>query len=139
MRDDAALLAASDKTWRNLTPADWMEAFQSHPRIGESRSSSAQPPQALPSRDQSVEWSSQEQGNVAGAETAVQIALADANREYEQRFNRVFIVCATGKSGPEIVDILRRRLKNDADTELHEAAEQQRQITQIRLKKWLQE
>jgi len=137
--DDAALLAASDETWRNLTPADWMEAFQSHPRIGESRSSSAQSRQALASRDQSVEWSTQEQGNVAGAEPAVQIALADANREYEQRFNRVFIVCATGKSGPEIVDILRRRLKNDADTELHEAAEQQRQITQIRLKKWLQE
>ncbi|HWO31619.1 MAG TPA: 2-oxo-4-hydroxy-4-carboxy-5-ureidoimidazoline decarboxylase, partial [Candidatus Acidoferrum sp.] len=136
---DAALLAASDETWRNLTPADWMEAFQSHPRIGGSRSSSAQSPQVLASRDQSVEWSSQEQGNVAGAETAVQIALADANREYEQRFNRVFIVCATGKSGPEILEILRRRLKNDADAELHQAAEQQSQITQIRLKKWLQE
>ena len=137
--DDAALLAASDETWRNLTPADWMEAFQSHPRIGESRSSSAQPPQALPSRDQSVEWSTQEQGNIADAETAVKIALADANREYEQRFNRVFIVCATGKSGPEILEILRRRLNNDADAELHQAAEQQSQITQIRLKKWLQE
>ena len=137
--DDAALLAASDETWRTLTPADWMEAFQSHPRIGESRSSSAQPPQALPSRDQSVEWSTQEQGNIAYAETAVKIALADANREYEQRFNRVFIVCATGKSGPEILEILRRRLNNDADAELHQAAEQQSQITQIRLKKWLQE
>ena len=33
----------------------------------------------------------------AAAEAAVKIALADANREYEQRFNRIFIVCATGK------------------------------------------
>jgi OHCU decarboxylase len=129
--DEAALLGASDETWRGLSSADWMEAFQSHPRIGESRAS--QSPKA-----QSVEWSAQEQRNVADSEAAVKAALADANREYERRFNRVFIVCATGKSAPEILEILRRRLENDADTELHEAAEQQRQITQIRLKKWLQ-
>ena len=65
-------------------------------------------------------------------------ALADANREYERRFNRIFIVCATGKLAAEILEILRRRLNNDAETELHEAAEQLRQITEIRLKKWLQ-
>jgi OHCU decarboxylase len=128
--DEATLLAASNETCRNLTRLDWMEAFRSHPRIGESRplqSSSAQ----------SVEWSAQEQRNVGDAEATMKIALADANREYEQRFNRVFIVCATGKSAPEILEILRRRLKNDAETELHEAAEQQRQITEIRLRKWL--
>ena len=66
-------------------------------------------------------------------------ALSDANREYEQRFGRIFIVCATGKSAREILEILRQRLNNDVETELHEAAEQQRQITEIRLKKWLQE
>jgi len=48
-------------------------------------------------------------------------------------------VFATGKSAAEILEILRRRLTNDAETELREAAEQQRQITQIRLRKWLQE
>ena len=65
-------------------------------------------------------------------------ALAEANREYEQRFHRIFIACATGKSAPEILAILQRRLNNDPETELHEAAEQQRQITELRLKKWLQ-
>jgi OHCU decarboxylase len=129
--DEAVMLAASDETCRDLTPSDWMEAFHGHPRIGESRSSQSPPAQ-------SVEWSAQEQRNVGEADTAVKIALADANREYERRFNRIFIVCATGKSAPEILEILRRRLKNDAETELHEAAEQQRQITQIRLRKWLQ-
>ena len=34
----------------------------------------------------------------SGAEAAVKAALADANREYERRFNRIFIVCASGKS-----------------------------------------
>jgi len=64
----------------------------------------------------------------------VKFALADANREYERRFNRIFIVCATGKSASEILEIVHRRLYNDAETELHEAAEQQRQITEIRLR-----
>jgi OHCU decarboxylase len=127
--DETALLAASNETWRNLTKSDWMEAFRSHPRIGESQPSSA---------DRSVEWSAQEQRNVAESDAAVKLALADANREYERRFDRIFIVCATGRSAPEILEILRRRLKNDAETELHEAAEQQRQIIEIRLKKWLQ-
>jgi 2-oxo-4-hydroxy-4-carboxy-5-ureidoimidazoline decarboxylase len=134
--DEAALVVASDETWRNLKRSDWMEAFRSHPRIGESRESQSLPGQGPPA--QSVAWSVREQGNVADAEAAVKVALADANQEYERRFNRIFIVCATGKSAPEILESLRRRLKNDAETELHEAAEQQRQITEIRLRKWLQ-
>jgi len=131
LTDEASLLAASSDVWRSLTTPDWQEAFQSHPRIGESRAE--QPPPK-----QSVEWSAQEQRNIADADAAVKKALADANREYERRFNRVFIVCATGKSAAEILEILQRRLKNNADTELQEATEQQRQITELRLRKWLQ-
>jgi OHCU decarboxylase len=140
LADEAALLAAANETWSNLAQSDWMEAFQSHPRIGESRPSSleAQPPPVLASRDRSEGWSAQEQSNVADSDAATKTALADANREYERRFNRIFIACATGKSALEILEILRRRLKNDAETELHEAAEQQRQIMEIRLRKWLQ-
>ena len=59
------------------------------------------------------------------------------NAEYEARFGRVFLVCATGKSAAEMLAILKRRLGNDAESELREAAEQQRQITQLRLRKWL--
>jgi 2-oxo-4-hydroxy-4-carboxy-5-ureidoimidazoline decarboxylase len=87
---------------------------------------------------QSVEWSGQEQREVADADAAAKKALAECNREYERRFGRIFIVCAAGKSVVEILEILRRRFDNDLETELHEAAEQQRQITQIRLRKWLQ-
>ncbi len=128
--DAATLLYASDEVWRGLTESDWMEAFASHPRIGESRA----PESALA---QSRSWSAQEQREVAAAGDAVKIALAEANREYERRFHRVFIVCATGKPAAEILEILQRRLGNDVETELQEAAEQQRQITHIRLKKWL--
>jgi OHCU decarboxylase len=132
LTDENSVLTASDEIWRKLTPPDWMEAFNSHPRIGESRPSQS-------ASTQSAGWSSQEQRNVGDADAVVKADLADANREYERRFNRTFIVCAAGKSASEILENLRRRLQNDAETELHEAAEQQGQITQIRLRKWLHE
>src|SRR5208283_1439721 len=129
--DEVALLAASDETWRCLAESDWLEAFRSHPRIGES-----QAPEAALSR--SAVWSEQEQRDVTAAGDSTKSALAEGNREYERRFNRIFIVCATGKSTVEILKSLQRRLKNDERTELQEAVEQQRKITQIRLRKWRQ-
>jgi 2-oxo-4-hydroxy-4-carboxy-5-ureidoimidazoline decarboxylase len=132
MADAAALIDASDQTWNALPEKDWLEAFASHPRIGQS----AAAPSAKP---QSHAWSRQEQRSVSAEGDAVKQALAEGNREYERRFGRIFIVCATGKSGSEMLAILRRRLHNDPATELREAADQQRQITQIRLSKWLGE
>jgi len=132
LETEAKLLAASDEVWHSLPQSDWLEAFHSHPRIGESRAPQAASPQ-------SAAWSEQEQRSVAQADDAARIALVEANREYEVKFSRIFIVCATGKTPEEILRILQRRLNNDGRTELHEAAEQQRQITQIRLRKWLQE
>lgn len=132
---EAMLLAASDEIWRSLPQSDWLEAFRSHPRIGESLGESSAPKAASP---QSVAWSEHEQRSIAQGGEAVRIALAEANREYERRFNRIFIVCATGTAPQEILKIVQRRLDNDERTELQEAAEQQRQITQIRLRKWLQ-
>ncbi len=134
--DEAGLLAASNEVWRGLARSDWLEAFQTHPRIGESRP--VNPSSSQSQQFQSVEWSTQEQRKVGDADAALKIALASANREYERRFNRIFIVCATGKSASEILEILQRRLDNDTETELHEAAQQQRQIMELRLRKWLQ-
>lgn len=128
--DDGALLAASNEVWRGLGETDWLEAFQSHPRIGESRAE-----QSVAA--QSSAWSEQEQKKAATADEAVKTALKWGNREYEQKFGRIFIVCATGKSASEILEILRRRLHNDDATELQLAAEEQRQIMQLRLKKWI--
>jgi OHCU decarboxylase len=128
--DPASLLILSDEIWRSLTAADWLEAFRSHPRIGES-SVSAQAPA------RSAAWSQHEQGRVANADDDMKSALAAANRAYEEKFGYIFIVCATGKSAPEILAILGRRMQNDKESEIREAAEEQRLITQLRLKKWL--
>ena len=128
--DAPTLLALSDEIWRSLMPADWLEAFCSHPRIGES-SAGAQAPA------RSAAWSQQEQARVTDADDDIKSALADSNRAYEEKFGHIFIVCATGKSAAEILAILRRRMQNDKETEIREAAEEQRLITQLRLKKWL--
>ena len=132
---DELLLAASEEVWRNLSESDWTEAFRSHPRIGET---TAQESEKNVTLQPSTIWSQQEQQQISSAGNDAKIALAEGNREYECRFGRIFIVCATGKSPDEILTSLQRRLKNDDATELRETSEQLLQITQIRLRKWLQ-
>jgi 2-oxo-4-hydroxy-4-carboxy-5-ureidoimidazoline decarboxylase len=129
-KDVHTLLATSDRIWRALSVSDWSEAFESHPRIGDREKPAA-------ATAQSAAWSAEEQSRAAASDDSLKQALAEGNLEYECKFGRIFIVCATGKSAAEILEILRRRLSNDETAELHEAAEQQRQITQLRLKKWL--
>jgi len=130
LSDEDSLLAVSDEIWNNLNESDWTEAFQSHPRIGESSAPDS-------SAARSTNWSAQEQRAVAVVGDDVKTALAQANLEYERRFGRIFIVSATGKTAPEILQIVQRRMQNTDEVELREAAEQQRQITHLRLKKWI--
>lgn len=125
----AALFAMADQIWRSLPEEDWQEAFDSHPRLGESRAKAA--------TEKSLGWSAGEQ-SAANPDEAAREALAEGNREYEEKFGRIFLLCATGRSAQEMLAILRDRMQNDAATELREAAEQQRLITQLRLRKWLQ-
>jgi 2-oxo-4-hydroxy-4-carboxy-5-ureidoimidazoline decarboxylase len=128
--DEAALLAESSEVWRALPVEAWLEAFDSHPRIGEQR------PQGH-ATDESLESSATEQAIALSTDETAKIALKDANRRYEARFGRIFIICASGRSASEILVALEARMKNDDATELREAAEQQRQITALRLKRWL--
>ncbi len=128
--DESSLIDASDEIWNRLPPSDWDEAFSSHPRIGERKASADASTQA-------AAWSSQEQQNVADAAEEIRLVLARANREYEARFGRIFIVCATGKSASEMLELMRQRMLNDDATELRVAVEEQGKITNIRLRKWL--
>jgi len=125
----AALSETADKVWATMSEQDWLEAFSCHPRIGERKTSHASP--------QSGAWSQQEQFAVAAGQQRTLDALARGNAEYEDCFGFTYIVCATGKSGEEMLAILTRRLTNSREVELLEASEQQRQILQIRLGKWL--
>jgi len=122
------LTCTADIIWRSLPASDWQQAFDSHPRIGEHKAKAA--------TAESLKWSADEQ-SAANPDEQIKAALAEGNRAYEQKFGRIFIVCATGKSAAEMLTILNQRMANDPATELREAAEQQRQITQVRLRKWL--
>ena len=121
---DAALFAAAEREWWALRREDWLEAFGHHPRIGERASDP---------------WARSEQAGVrgagAGAGDETRAALAQGNREYEDRFGYVFLICATGKSAGEMLDALRGRLANDPATELRVAAGEQAKITRLRLDK----
>ncbi len=118
---DRALLETAERTWWELGPEDWREAFAHHPRLGE--------------RDKGGDWSRREQAGMDGAPAAARRALAEGNRAYERRFGHVFLLCVTGKSAAEMLAELTRRLDNDPARELRLAAGEQMKITRLRLEK----
>lgn len=124
------LLAKAHDTWWSLDPSDWLEAFRSHPKIGEKKA-------ADKVSAQSQQWSGQEQSGVANASQDTVASLAALNEEYEQKFGYIFIICATGKTSAEMLSALRERLQHDPESELPIAAAEQGKITELRLKKLL--
>ena len=129
--NESALIEVADQQWATMTEADWLEAFEAHPRIGER--------EAVHADARSLAWSQQEQASAETAQAQVLAELAKLNVLYEEKFGFTYIVCATGKSTEEMLQILRQRLSSERSLELKEAAEQQRQILHIRLRKWLSE
>jgi OHCU decarboxylase len=124
------LIAQANDEWRALDRDDWLEAFRSHPKIGERKAANTV-------AEQSQKWSAQEQRGVAGATADTVDKLARLNRTYEEKFGFIFIVCATGKSSDEILALLEQRLNNAPEVELPIAAAEQARITELRLRKLL--
>lgn len=129
--DVSTLLHKAQQIWQNLNTQDWLEAFESHPKIGNREAASKQ-------SEKSAEWSKSEQSGTQTADETVLNELAEANRLYEDKFGFIFIVCATGKSAEEMLEICRERLTNEVDAEIRIAAEEQGKITEIRLRKLLE-
>lgn len=124
------LLAKANKAWWSLGEADWLEAFRAHPKIGEKKAAATQSAEAQ-------NWSAQEQSGVAQASADTISELAERNRQYEDHFGFIFIVCASGKSSEEMLAIINDRIRNDRETELRTAATEQSKITRLRLEKLL--
>jgi 2-oxo-4-hydroxy-4-carboxy-5-ureidoimidazoline decarboxylase len=123
-RDLDGLLAAAGAAAASLTPAEVDEALSHHPRIGE-RPAGTGAGSALSRTEQS----SADAGDPELAE-----AMARGNRAYEDRFGRIFLVRAAGRTRREILAELDRRLALDDDTELAEVARQLREIALLRLR-----
>jgi len=112
-----ALVGVADLAARTLTPAEVDQALAAHPRIGEKASG----------------LSSTEQAASATDDPALIEAMAVGNETYEQRFGRIFLMRAAGRSRVEVLAELHRRLGLSDEEEAAEVADQLRQIALLRL------
>jgi OHCU decarboxylase len=122
--DVAALTQTADKALRDLDASEVDRALAAHPRIGDRAEGAGA----------EASWSRNEQSGV-GDDPEVRAALAVGNREYEDRFGRVFLICATGLSAEEMLTSLRQRLTNDETAETAVVQEELRKIALLRLAK----
>ena len=122
--DLAALTAVADQSLRELDDDEVDRALQAHPRIGDR-------PQGASTE---AAWSRTEQ---SGVDQDSREALAEGNRQYEDRFGRVFLICATGLSAAQMLSSLRTRLTHDDATEAIVVHEELRKIALLRLGKVL--
>ena len=122
-QDPAALRDAVNAAFAALSWDDIAESMRAHPRIGD--------------RVPDGGWSAAEQSGAAAADEAVRQALADGNLAYEQRFGHLFVICASGLSGQDMLGQLQARLGNDPETERAVVREELLNITWLRLSRLL--
>ncbi|MGH2860782.1 MAG: 2-oxo-4-hydroxy-4-carboxy-5-ureidoimidazoline decarboxylase [Solirubrobacteraceae bacterium] len=130
--DEAELLAGSDDATAALDAVGLGQALAGHPRIGDRLSTHAGEVRA-------TAWSSQEQAGVATAGADLVAALETANADYELRFGHVYLVCASGRSAAELLDVCRARLDSDLVTERGVVLNELAKINRLRLGKLLSE
>ena len=124
-RDVDTLVARAEEVARGLPWDEVAIALAAHPRIGDRVGGSTA--EAAASR--------REQSSMSDADDAVREALLAGNREYEARFDHVFLIRASGRSPEEMLAELRRRLANDGQAERGEVTEQLAQITALRVRR----
>ncbi len=125
----AELRTLADRACADLTAEEIHGALAAHPRIGERPAGTGT----------SASWSRTEQSGVDGQDAELAAALREGNERYEHRFGHVYLVCASGLSGRELLDVLRSRLDNDPDTELRIVGDELRKIARLRLEKVISE
>lgn len=124
------LLDTADRAWSAATPEQIKDAFAHHPRIGEKTA-------AAPQSATAKAWSKAEQSTVNLASSNVHDQMSLVNSAYEARFGYIYIVSAMGKSAEDMLELARKRLRNDPERELKIAAAEQGKITRLRLKRLL--
>jgi 2-oxo-4-hydroxy-4-carboxy-5-ureidoimidazoline decarboxylase len=122
--DVEALVARAEAVARALPWEEVALALAAHPRIGD----------RVEGASSEAEASRREQGSMAGADDDTRTALVEGNRAYEERFDHVFLIRASGRTPAEMLAELRRRLGNDEESERGETTEQLAQITGLRVR-----
>jgi len=129
--DLVELLEDAEEQWFKCSEADWKEAFSQHPKIGDKDS-------LREKFASTANWAEGEQSGVGNASEKILDELAKANQDYESKFGYIFIVCATGKSAEEMLEMLKSRLTNEPAIEILVAADEQNKITKLRLQKLIE-
>ncbi len=127
--DQRSLEKAADDVWADMNQPDILEAFSHHPKIGEDVE------ELRKKFASTADLAAGEQSGVDSASDDVLERLRSQNVAYEKRFGYIFIVCASGKSAPEMLALLEERISNEPDAELDIAAGEQAKITKLRLEK----
>ena len=125
-QSDRSLYTIAREAWSELEETDYLEAFAAHPQIGDVETLAAK------YRD-TLSTASNEQQLVASADDSTIVSLARDNQAYLNKFGFIFIVFATGKTAAQMLTPLQRRLPNDRETEIRNAAAEQLKITLLRL------
>ncbi len=126
--DPTHLHKVIDGAFNAMTKTDWLEAFAHHPMIGDVKS-------IREKFASTAHLASKEQSGVVGADEQIYVQLADFNKRYFAKFGFIFIIFASGKSAETMLESLKKRFSNDTDTEIKNAAAEQRKITWLRLEK----
>ncbi len=122
------VIEMADLFWEHATEEDVLKAFSAHPKIGDKKN-------LVEKFATTAKWAGTEQKGVESASEIIIDRLAENNKQYQEKFDFIFIVCATGKSAEEMLELLEERLQNKQEIEFLIAKEEQRKITHIRLKK----
>ena len=123
-RSAGALLDRADRVLTELPEAEIDAALDGHPRIGATADNAS---------------SAREQAAVITADQSVKAELAAKNCEYDHKFGYVYLVCASGRSAEELLDILTDRLRNDPETERRVMRSELAKINRLRLERLLSE
>ena len=123
-RDVETLVGRAQEVSRSLPWDEITVALAAHPRIGD----------RVEGAGAEAESSRREQSSMDDADAATRDALLEGNRHYEDRFDHVFLIRASGRSPEEMLAELERRLGNDEDAERAEVTEQLAQITALRVR-----
>jgi 2-oxo-4-hydroxy-4-carboxy-5-ureidoimidazoline decarboxylase len=128
VEDLVELLEAAEDKWDECSEKEQMMAFEHHPKIGDINSLKEK-------FADTAAWAEVEQSNVISSNEKTLLHLAKANKEYENKFGFIFIVCATGKSAEEMLAGLHLRINNSKEEEIKIAAAEQLEITKLRIEK----
>lgn len=129
-KNNDSVYQQAQQIWLSLDKNDYLAAFEGHPQIGDITT--------LKEKYASTSHvAGNEQAGMSSAQESLLIEMAQINQQYLTKFGFIFIVCASGKSAEQMLNLIKNRINNTPATELIIAAQEQAKITQIRLEKLL--